>query len=180
MLKNHNLKILIIFLSFLCLLVSYSDSFASAEKLSFIVTFDKSEYKVDEPVNMTLKLVNNSPTPVYVNKRFYINTQDSAKKDREVYLIITNEKGQKMPCFFSYETGLPKSDYFVLLEPEKDAASEWSRDLRGYFDLKEPGAYTVVAVYENTYGQELGLDAFKGKITSEPVIFKIVKSEVKQ
>lgn len=160
-------------LIFLCL--AYQTCLAASGTLKFSISLDKSEYKPDEPINVSFKLDNKGKAPVYVNKRFYLGSESMPKEQRDVFLIITSPSGAKLPCKFSYEPGLPKSDYFELLEPGKEVASEWKRDLRGYFDFSEPGTYKVVAVYENVYGKEIGLDVFREKLTSEPVYFKIIK-----
>lgn len=152
-------------------------SAAWAADLKFSISLDKSEYKSDEPVNATFKLENRGKEPVYVNKRFYVNSEKMPKETRDVFLVITSPSGVKLPCKYSYETGLPKSDYFELLSPGKEASSEYKRDLRAYFDLSEAGTYIVSGVYQNVYGREIGVDAFKDKVTSDPVSFKIIKTD---
>jgi len=147
--------------------------FAASAILKLTVALDKGEYKKDEAVNATFKLRNEGKSPVYVNKRLYLGSEAMPKEQKDMFLIVTSPAGVKLPCKFSYEAGYPKSDYFELLEPGKEVISEYPRNLRGYFDFNEPGTYKVVAVYQNVYGREIGLDAFKEKITSSPVIFVI-------
>lgn len=160
-------------LSFLCFLAPAC--FAAVSNLKLSIVLDKSEYNPDEPINVNFKLENKGKDAVYVNKRFYLGSEDMSKEGRELFLIVTPPSGKKLPCKFSYETGFPKSDYFVLLEPGKEEVCEYPRNLRGYFDFNELGAYKVVAVYENVYGKEIGLDTFKEKIESMAVSFKVVK-----
>lgn len=150
---------------------------AAAVNLKFSIVLDKSEYQPNEPINVTFKLENNGKQSVYINKRFYLSSEAMPKEDREVYLIVISPLGEKLPCKFSYETGLPKSDYFELVMPNKEAISEWPRNLGGYFDLTEPGEYKVTGIYRNAFGPELGLDVFKEKLVSSSVLFKIVKPE---
>jgi len=163
----------IVNLIFLFLLIQ--SSLAASGNLKFSVSLDKNEYKPKDPINVTFKLENEGKEPVYVNKRFYLSSENMPKERRDVFLIVTSPSGAKLPCKFSYETGIPKSDYFELLQPGREVVSEYPRNLRGYFDFNEEGTYKVVAVYENIYGKEIGLDAFKDKITSTPVMIKIVK-----
>ncbi len=124
-------------------------------------------------ISFTLK--NAGKQPAWVNTRFYLSSQSVPDEDREVFLILTSPSGKELPCTFTYPTGLPKSDYFKLLQPGEEAASEQPRDLRGFFELKEAGAYTVRAVYHNLFGSELGLDAVKGPLHAEPVTFTITQ-----
>lgn len=164
--------ILALSFTFLC-----QQCWAMSVKLKLEVSLDKNEYKAEDPINITFNLENKGKEPIYVNKRFYLGAEGMPKGERDIFLIVTSPSGAKLPCKFNYEIGYPKSDYFELLEPAKAVSSEYPRNLKGYFDISEPGTYKVVAVYENVYGPEIGLDAFRKKIESDPVTFKIVKPE---
>ena len=142
----------------------------------FTATLDKAEYAAEEPANLAFALKNKGKSPVYVNKRFYFGPEDAPKNQKEVYVTITSPSGQKLPFKFPYETGYPKTDYFTLLEPAQEVKADYPRNLRGNFEFKEEGTYTVTAVYQNTFGRELGLDVFQGKLTAEPVKFAIKKA----
>ena len=147
----------------------------SASALQLSVFFDKDEYKTNEPIYINFKLKNTGNKPIYVNKRLYVNSESSKPQYREVYLRITGPTGEKLPCKASHETGFPKTDYFVLLEPKEELTPERKKNLKAYFDLNTPGKYKVIAIYQNVYGPEIGIDAFQGKITSKPVTIKIVE-----
>ncbi len=144
-------------------------------KLEFRAALDKSTHTRNDPVLVTFTLQNTGQSSVWVNSRFYLNSQTVPKDDREIYLAVTAPSGAEVPCTFSYPTGLPKSDDFKLLEPGQEVASEQPRDLRGFFDLKESGTYTVRAVYQNVFGDELGLDTVKGPLESKPVTFTLTQ-----
>ena len=147
----------------------------SALALELIVFFDKDEYKTNEPIYINFKLKNTGDKAVYVNKRFYINSESSEPQDREVFLRIIGASGEKLPPKTGYDTGFPKTDYFVLLKPKEEVISERKKNLKAYFDLKTPGEYKVTAIYQNIYGQEIGLETFKEKITSKPVAIRILE-----
>lgn len=142
-------------------------------KLEFRATLDKPSYTRNDPIQVTFTLTNAGKQPAWVNTRFYTSSKTAAEEDREVYLVVTSPSGRDVPCTFSHPTGLPKTDDFKLLEPGQEAASENPRDLRRFFELKEPGTYTVRAVYHNVFGAELGLDAAKGPLESKPVTFSV-------
>lgn len=150
-------------------------SLAASSDVVFTAALDKAEYAGEEPVNLTFALKNkgSSKNPVYVNKRFYFGSEEAPRNQKEVYVTITAPSGEKLPYKFPYETGYPKTDYFMLLEPGQEAKAEYPRNLRGNFEFKEEGTYTVTAVYQNTFGRELGLDVFQGKLTAEAVKFTI-------
>jgi len=141
----------------------------------FTATLDKAEYTAEEPINLVFALKNQSKNPVYVNKRFYFGSEEAPRNQKEVYVTITAPSGEKLPYKFPYETGYPKTDYFTLLEPAQEVKADYPRNLRGNFEFKEEGTYTVTSVYQNTFGRELGLDVFQGKLTAEPVRFQIKK-----
>jgi len=137
------------------------------------LSFDKTEYKKSEPVMMDIRLENTGDKPIYVNKRLLINSEERPAGSREISLSVTSPDGKKLPCKVSYETGFPKSDYFVSLKPQESVKLENKRDLRNYFDLTRPGEYKIIATYQNIYGDEIGIDAFKDKVASDPVTIKI-------
>ena len=143
-------------------------------KMDFSIVLEKSECKLQEPIYANFKLENKGTAAAYVNKRFYLGSEESPKDKKEVFLIITSPSSTKLFCKYSYETGLPKSEYFELLQPGKEVSSEFKRDLRSYFDFTETGVYQIVAVYQNVYGKELGLDVFADKVISKPVSLKIL------
>lgn len=158
----------------LFLLGLLSEVLAAGGPLQFSIVLEKEEFKSDDPIEVALKLENKGKAPVYINKRFYIAGEDSPKERRDVFLIVTSPSGKKLPCKFSYPTGYPKSDYFQILEPGQEAASERKLNLKGYFDFSETGPYKVVAVYENVFGKEIGLDTFRERLASAPVTLKII------
>ena len=139
----------------------------------FTATLDKTQYAPQEPVNLTFVLKNKGKSPVYVNKRFYFASQEAPKNQKEVYVMITAPSGKKLSFKSPHETGYPKMDYFTLLEPGQEVQSEYPRNLRENFEFDEEGVYSAVTVYQNTFGRELGLEVFGGKLAAEPVKFVI-------
>lgn len=147
----------------------------AAKGMRFSISFDKSEYTQKDPIKINFKLENKGKADIYVNKRLYINSEDSSKGQREVYLLVTSPSGEKLPCKISHETGLPKTDYFVLLKPGEEVKLERERNIKYYFDFNTTGKYKIIAVYQNIYGEEIGIDAFKDEIKSKRVTIEIIK-----
>jgi hypothetical protein len=151
--------------------------FCATASLKFSARLEKTEYSLDEPINVTFYLKNLGQKPVLINARFYISSQEAKKNQRDVYLILTSPSGAKLACKYFYETGLPKTEYFKLLAAGEEIKSEYPRNLKGFFEIVEPGPYKLTAVYQNVFGAEIGLDTFTGQLISEPVKFTIVSSK---
>ena len=106
-------------------LPDYKMIWNSAEKKGYsgTVIFTKTE-----PIKTKFILANNGKKPVFVNNRFFINSKDSPKEQREIYLIVISPSGEKLPCKISGETGLPRTDNFVFLQPGEEAALKRERN----------------------------------------------------
>lgn len=171
----------LIFISSLVLiLLAGGLSYGAPGAASFSLTLDGKEFTPNDQINFTLALKNIGKAPIYVNKRFYVSSEEATANQKDVYLMVTAPSGAKLPCTYSYETGYPKTDYFQLLEPGAEVKSENPRNLKAFFNLEEMGTYKVVAVYQNVFGSEIGLDVFKEKLVSETVTFTIAKPEEKK
>lgn len=170
--RIRRISFILIILSLLCQL---HGNVLAGEPLRLTLTFDKEEYKETDQINVDFTLKNIGKKPIYVNKRFFLNSKDSPKEQKEIYLSVTSPSGKELPCSSSTETGLPKTEYFILLNPGEEVSLDRQRSIKYFFDFTEPGIYKVVAVYQNVYGDEIGLDAFKDRIESNPVTIKIVE-----
>ncbi|MCQ9204774.1 MAG: hypothetical protein NG737_00450 [Omnitrophica bacterium] len=148
---------------------------AVGRDLVLTLLFDKSQYKKSDQIYVEFKLKNNGEEAVYVNNRFYLNSKVSKKDDREIYLSVISPKGIGLPSKISQETGLPKTDDFILLKSGEETVSQRKRGIKPYFDFLELGVYKITGIYQNVYGREIGLNVYKGRITSEPVTIEIVE-----
>jgi hypothetical protein len=83
---------LAILLSFIGLLFCFRSisSAQSSPKMEFSIVLENSECKLEEPIYATFKLKNTGTIPAYVNKRFYLGSEEAPKEKREVFFIITS------------------------------------------------------------------------------------------
>ena len=170
------MRIILISLILISWIFTSVEMFALSQDMEFTISCDKTDsYKAQDPIQITFKLKNIGTTPVYVNKRFFLGPEEGLVNDREVFLSVRSDSGQKLLYKFSYKTGLPKTDYFVLLKPGEEAVSEYPRNINGSFEFNEPGEYKITATYQNAYGSEIGLDVFKDKLVSNAIVVKIIK-----
>lgn len=175
---TKTIGIILFFIIGFCLSFGRQLNAQPSAALQFQISFDQEEYKVKDPIYIHLELTNKGSEPVYINKRFYISSEDIDPKDKEVFFRVKGPSGEEVPYKAKhYDTGLPKTEYFVLLDPKESITSERKKNLKAYFDFKTPGKYKVTAVYQNTYGAEIGIDAFTDQVTSKTVTIKVVENE---
>ena len=145
------------------------------ENVALEIVLEKEEVPLSGEIQTGFKLVNKGPEPVTVNQRFKLGSAKAAANQRE--LILEVKAADKSPVEmknFDYETGLPKSAYFKLLQPGEEATSERKWNLKDLAKIEKPGLYEITAVYQNVFGKELGLDVFGGKVTASAKI-KVVE-----
>ena len=147
----------------------------SASGLQFQLVFDKAAYGPNDQVLVRFTLKNTGAKPVWVTKRFYLSAQSIPPQHRDVFLDVTAPSGQALQSTSTVQTGVPKCDYFEQLDPGEEVAAEGQQNLRYYVDLKAPGTYHVVGVYENVFGPEVGLETFQGTVRSAPMTFTVTQ-----
>ena len=161
---------------FLSCIVWGSVSFSHAGQktpVKLAITLDKEEYGKSDGIMMTLGLENTGKESLHVNKRFFLNSEESLPEYREAYLIVESPSGEKLPCKISMETGFPRTTHLVELGPGEKVEVDRPKNIKYFFDFTDPGEYKMTAVYQNIYGEEIGVNVFKEKIVSEPVTIKI-------
>ena len=147
----------------------------SASGLQFQLVFDNTTYGPNDQVLVRFTLKNTGAKPVWVTKRFYLSAHETPPTHRDVFLEVTSPAGKLLPGTYTHQTGFPKCDYFEQLDPGEEVAAEGQQNLRYYVELKEPGTYHVVGVYENVFGPEIGLETFQGTVRSAPVTFTVTQ-----
>ena len=143
--------------------------------LQFQLSLDQTSYSPSDQILARFSLKNTGAQPVWVTKRLYLSAQETPPAHRDVFLEITSPSGTLLRSTYTHQTGFPKCDDFEQLDPGKEVAGEGQHNLRSYFELKEPGTYQVVAVYENVFGPEIGLETFQGVVRSAPVTLTITQ-----
>ncbi|MFH0732330.1 MAG: hypothetical protein V2A72_05360 [Candidatus Omnitrophota bacterium] len=151
--------------------------FAQAGKdLEFIIACDKDKYTTKESISMNFTLKNKGKSDIFVNKRFYLNSETALQDARDMYLIVTAPEGAKLEYTRpSDDTGFPRTGDFALLKPGEEASIDRKRAISNNFDFKKPGKYKIMGVYHNKFGREIGIDACTDKIESNPLTIEIIE-----
>ena len=152
-------------------------SLLAARGVELIISSDKDEYILNDPIYIIFKLKNRSKKPIYVNHRMFLSSKENPKETKEIFLTVVAPSGEELPCKTSYDTGYPRTDHFLLLDPGQEIERERKQGIKHLFDFKEAGGYKITATYENVYGSEIGIDAFKKRIESRPITIKIVEKK---
>ena len=156
------------------ILASQTTSIFAGRGMDLTLSCDKNKYEKDEPISITLTLKNNGKAAVWINKRFFISSRETAADKRDGYLAVISPSGQPLDCKVTYDTGLPRTDHFILLEPGKEQSNERKQTINHFFDFTTAGKYKIIATYENVFGKEIGLDAVTERLDSKPVTIEIL------
>lgn len=149
--------------------------FSGKSALVLLVTLEKDEVKKGDSIQLNFILKNKGPEDVYINKRMHLNSKESLKKYRELFLDVVGPSGEALPCKVNTEKGYPKTDEFVLLAAGKEYPADRPRYIQRFFDFDKPGVYKIKATYHNMYGSEIGLKTFTGKIESIVLTLTVIE-----
>jgi hypothetical protein len=126
----------------------------------------------EEPVTMTLRLVNVGTRPVVVNRRMLLNAPGTPPQYGEIRLRVEGLPGYKNEIAYHVRAGEPAPTDFVMLAPQECVERRYR--LTDYESLHEVGPYRLVAEYRNVLPNLLkGLPAFVGSIESPTVAFAV-------
>lgn len=143
--------------------------------LEFKIIAEKGVYKKGEPIKVVFSITNKKSYDLLLNTRMFLNSEDSLKTMREIYLRIISPSGKEIPFLSFIEVGYPTRDNFQLLISASSIRLKRPVDLTQYYHFEEIGVYEIVAIYENQFSEELNINAWKGKVVSTPVKIEIVK-----
>jgi hypothetical protein len=174
--KLFNNMRLFYFLCVICLSTLFvTGGHAWAKEIYFSMQLDKTEYTKQDAIHVEFEVQNKGESLVWINKRFYLSSSEIPKKERDIYLKVMAPSGEELICKYKYGAGFPKTAYFVELGSEESVQSERPKNLKSYYDFSQEGVYTLTAYYENTFGPEIGLDAFRDKLVSKSIEIKIME-----
>jgi hypothetical protein len=143
---------------------------ASSDRLplEFSIRVEKHVYYAGQSINIHCTIKNHSKSPVTINGRFRF-------PGPEVYLRVTDQNGRKAQWLAPEPPPpLTKDDFLSL--PPSGSIGFTLRDVQLYLhhDLSI-GRYSVQSLYKNSSGQEVGVNAWIGSISSNVETFAVIE-----
>lgn len=137
------------------------------QQLSIILSLGKPNYQLNEAIQASVKIINTG-APVMINIRFAEQCLQPQDENWEISFLIYDSKGQQYtpPRCINVDYAEP---WYQHLDKRGEYEYPYN-NLLDYYRLKEPGKYTIQAIYHNVYGSE---DVWKGEIKSNIVTLTI-------
>jgi len=140
--------------------------------LNLTLSLDKNVYKSTEFIKVSLSLGNVGDERVVVKKRLAPNYQFLDESVRDVVFLIKDPHGNTVVFNGYSQVPALRDDYFIVLGPNESFEHIYS-DIKAFYDLSEPGEYTIQAIYENKSDPSNNWVAWKGTLLSNVVTFTI-------
>src|SRR6185295_8777795 len=134
--------------------------------LELTLNFDQDTVAPGEPIKGVVRLRNAGSQSVRVNGRLAINTPYAPEEMRDLAFTVNDPSGSVLDFQLKVNVGAPADDEFKTLPPGE--AIEKQFDLARYYDLKQAGAYSVRAEYQNQSEPQSpsGAPIWKGALAS--------------
>lgn len=140
--------------------------------LELVLMLEKNDYFGDDPILPFVTLKNISNHDLWVNKRMALNDVSAAGEMAFVIIPPTGE-GNKFQYWVNIHE--PDESDFIKLPPSESTSRQFQYpfDLQSAYDLKDYGAYSIQAIYENQSQPNTGVIAWTGEIKSNIVRFRL-------
>jgi len=120
------------------------------------------------PMWLLVSLHNPTEETLLVNGRMVVGRADGAPDRREIDLKVSGPGGVEMEFTANTQAPAPGDGDFV----EIPAGGQHMKEIRidAFFDMKQPGRYSVTVSYSNSVAMSRGgAEAFVGKVDALPV-----------
>lgn len=114
-------------------------------KLEISPTVEKTSDEQELAVNAVLS--NTGSTPLWVNKRFLLNTVYSPKPFREIWLDVKAPNGKMLEFRCRIKAGYAREEHYAVLSPGESVKAEIK--ISNCFDMTEKGEYEIKAHYQD-------------------------------
>lgn len=100
-----------------------------------------------QEVGVNVVLSNTGSSPLWVNKRFLLNTVHSPKPFREIWLDVKAPNGKMLEFRCRIKAGYAREEHYALLPPGGSVKAEMR--ISDCFDMQEKGIYQIKAHYQD-------------------------------
>lgn len=142
-----------------------------SDLLSIVMDLPVQTIKLGETIEANITLKNISDSPLVVNKRLLLNLPVGEMS--EMWFEIQNNEGKSLPLGVLIRVRLPIPSDFIVLQPDQSISDTY--DLNYWYLIKEPGVYTVKAIYRNTTIPQGYTNVWTGEISSEVIQIEITE-----
>jgi hypothetical protein len=133
------------------------------------LTASADSYEADDDIILSLYVFNFGDDPVTLNARLAPNDADAPG---EVWFEVTGPDEEIIPFGARVNLGRPERSDFLPVAPWNCVGRRY--ELLSYFNLEEPGSYTVVANYRNEPPRDAApRGSWTGTLRSNPVTFRL-------
>lgn len=135
------------------------------------LALDSDTYSARAPIIATLTLRCLEATARVVNTRLAPNSRLAPPRLREVLFDLAGSSGTPLKLKARINAGYPRAADFQQLQPGDVVERQYP--LHRFYDLSQPGQYSLQAVYHNQSDPEDGRTAWKEELRSNSVSFVI-------
>jgi len=134
--------------------------------LELTLDFNQTKFAPGEPINGVVRLRNVGPEPIPVNGRLAINTPYAPEEMRDIAFTVSGPAGANLDFQIKVNVGEPAESDFKTLQPGEVIEKRY--DLARYYELVQPGTYSVRAEYQNQAESQPrhGPPAWRGSLES--------------
>ena len=146
---------------------------SSESHVTFSLASVKTRFESGEPIWIQLRLHNKGHIPVWVNKRFLVNSKHSPAKFREIAFSVFDSAQQELDFACKVRAGEARQEDYTVLGPGEAAEGKYA--LSRCFDLGRPGQYSVLATFEDcgTTAPPDEIVHFTGPVTTQPLTLSV-------
>ena len=142
---------------------------SEADDLVLLLASDKRQFKLDEPILITVSLLNPGSQTVRVNSRLVLNHESAPEFARDLYFDVVGPENYSNIYLFRVNAG--ESGAGDIVELKSGERYQRTIELTRYHSLHVAGEYKLVAHYQNHTSLD-DLDIWQGSLQSEALVIE--------
>ena len=169
---NTTLVLLITVVFVVLVLLQYLPSRnASANMLELEIEMKRSNYQVDQPIPVLVRLKNSGSSVIVVQKRMVLNSPGTPNFAKDVEFHIANSLSEPVRFMSQVDARLVNPEDIKFLLPGKSI--EVTYDINIDYEFNPGESYSVYAIYQNSSESDKSKLTWKGTLISNTLLFDI-------